>query len=335
MPIVAVMRNPMTKKYNVVSVCNALVDILIKADDSDLKELNLTKGNMHLVEADAQKKLLEHFSSKEKVTELGGSSLNAIRSLAALNNKTFFAGMVSNDVFGEQIKSRMGELSIDHQLGESSEPTGSCVVLITPDGERTMHTHLGASRLYGPDQVPAAAIESAEIFHFCGYQWDTDDQKAAIIESIKLAKAAKTLISFDVADPFIVGLHKDAFAEVISNDADIVFANKEEAKLLYDLSPEETAAKIAASGAVAVVKLGADGALIQRGDQVVKVDVVKTDVVDTTAAGDMFAAGFLHGYSQDKSLEECGKMAATIASDVISRVGAKVSEDAFNKLRNM
>ncbi len=325
----------MSQKHNVVAVCNALVDILIKAEDKDLESLSLTKGNMHLVEADAQKKLLEHFANKDHVVELGGSSLNAIRSLAALGNSTFFAGMVSADEFGTKIKNRMAELKIDCQLGESHEPTGSCVVLITPDGERTMHTHLGASRLYGVEQVPKEAIETSGIFHFCGYQWDTEGQKNAITESIKIAKTAKTLISFDVADPFVVGAHKDVFTTVIANDADIVFANHEEAKLLYDLSPEETAAKIASTGAVAVVKLGAKGAIIQRGDEIVNVDPVSTNVVDTTAAGDMFAAGFLHGYSHDKPLAVCGKMAATIASDVISRVGAIVSEDALRKLRSM
>jgi len=323
------------KKYNVVSVCNALVDILIRAEEEDLKQLSVTKGMMHLVDSDAQKKVIDHFKGKEQVVELGGSSLNAIRTLASLGNKTYFAGMVSVDTFGKQIKDRMSELKIECHLGESDEPTGSCVVLITPDGERTMHTHLGASRLYGTSQVPVAALKDTKVFHFCGYQWDTEDQKAAITESIKIAKEAGNIISFDVADPFVVGMHKEDFGQVIANDADIVFANEEEAKVLYGLSPEETAQKIADTGAIAVIKLGSKGAIIQKGSEIIRVGPVKTTVIDTTAAGDMFAAGFLHGYTAGRTLDVCGKMAATVASDVISRVGAKVSSEALDQLRNM
>lgn len=322
------------KTLDVVGICNALVDILIEVQEDDIKTLGLKKGVMHLVDAPAQKKLLEYFNGRDHAVELGGSAMNAIRTLASLGRKTAFAGMVANDSFGERIKGRMQELGITGTLGHSSEPTGSCVILITPDGERTMNTHLGASRLYTDAQVPADHIRAGRILHFCGYQWDTDGQKSAIKKSVTLAKEHETLISFDVADPFVVDRNRDEFARVIREDADIVFSNREEAKMLYG-SPEKAAEEIADAGAIAVIKLGADGAMVRKGRDVHMIKPVPTKVVDTTAAGDMFAAGFLYGLSCGKPLDICGQMAATAASDVISRIGAKVSETALAKVKGL
>jgi len=322
------------KTFDVVGVCNALVDILIEVEEADIKALGLTKGIMHLVDSEKQINLLKYFSDKPMSIELGGSAMNAIRTIASLGKKTAFAGMVSDDDFGYRIRSRMEELGIKASLGQSNEPTGSCVILITPDGERTMNTHLGASRLYTNAQVPKEFIKTGHILHFCGYQWDTDGQKEAIKNSVQIAKEHGTLISFDVADPFAVGRNREEFIEVIRTDADIVFSNKEEAKMLFG-SPESAAAEIAASGAIAVIKLGAEGAIIRQGDRTYSVRPVPTSVIDTTAAGDMFAAGFLFGMSSGKSLDTCGIMAATMASDVISRIGASVSEPALARVRSL
>jgi sugar/nucleoside kinase (ribokinase family) len=198
-----------------------------------------------------------------------------------------------------------------------------------------MNTHLGASRLYSHDQVPFAAIESAKVFHFSGYQWDTEAQKKAIKAAVLKAKEAGAAVSFDVADPFVVNRNRDDFAGLIRDHADIVFCNRDEAKGLYDESPEFAASKIAESGAIAVVKLGAEGALVRQGATSFKVKPIATDVVDTTAAGDMFAAGFLYGHLQGRPLEVCGHMAATLASDVISRIGATVSNGALGAVSAM
>ena len=323
------------KSLDIVGICNALVDILIQAQDADLKALGLNKGVMHLVDAPRQQQVLHHFGKSPHAVELGGSAMNAIRTLAQLKRRTAFAGMVGPDAYGERILARMAQLGIAGRLGKSSEPTGSCVVLITPDGERTMNTHLGASRLYGQAEVPEDEIKRARVLHFCGYQLDTDGQKAAIRQAMDLAKANGTLISFDVADPFVVGRNREAFQRVIAEDAGLVFANREEAKLLYDATPEVAAREIAKSGAVAVIKLGAEGALVQKGSEVLRIRPVPTSVVDTTAAGDMFAAGFLYGFTADRPLADCGRMAARIASDVISRVGATVSNEALAEVATM
>jgi sugar/nucleoside kinase (ribokinase family) len=311
------------------------MDIIVQVKDEDLQELNLTKGIMHLIDSSRQRELLDYFRDHQHVVELGGSAMNAIRTLAYLECQTLFTGMICNDHYGERIQSRMGDLGITSRLSFSNEPTGTCIILVTPDHERTMNTFLGASRLYGNKHIPHDDIAEAEVFHFSGYQWDTDSQKEAIYGAIKTAKSSGALISFDVADPFVVKHHREDFIKLIEEDADIVFANREEAKCLYHSSPEEAAGRIAQTGSTAVIKLGADGAMVQRGDHSFLVDPIETEVIDTTAAGDMFAAGFLYGLIKNQPLEKSGYFAALLASDVISRLGARVSAESILKIKHM
>ncbi len=320
------------KKYDITSICNALMDILIEATDQDLQTLGLRKGVMHLVDSARQQEVLKYFAGKAQVTELGGSSLNAMRTLASLGHKTVFAGMVNDDEFGTKIKKRMDGLGIKSYLGgHYTESTGTCVILITPDGERTMNTNLGASRLYDKTHIPHLEIGESHVLHFCGYQWDTAEQKDAISAAIRTAHQHNTIISFDIADPFVVERNREDFIRLIAEEADIVFANKEEAKLLFNSSPEDAGRRIAETGSIAVIKLGADGALVCKGSEQVRIAPVPTTVVDTTAAGDMFAAGFLHGFMKGRDIGRCGEIAATLASDVISRVGASISDAAIKK----
>ncbi len=314
------------KKYDILTICNALVDILYHAKEEDLRHFNMAKGCMSLVDAQQQKEILNYLGGREAAIELGGSSLNVIRTLAMLHKKTVFAGMLSVDRYGREIHKRLAELQIKSHLRDTDQDaTGTCVILVTEDGERTMNTHLGASRLYDIDIVPEQDIKQSRIFHFSGYQWDSEQQKQAILKALHVAKEAGCLISFDLADPFVVKHNKKDFSRVINEFANIVFANEEESRLLFDLSPEETARKIAAAGKTAVVKLGARGAVIGTESALIPVAVVPTTVVDTTGAGDMFAAGFLYGWLSQLRLEDCGKLASLLASDVISRYGAKLS----------
>ena len=324
----------MEKSLDVAAVCNALMDIVVEASEEDIRHLQLDKGHMHLVESDRQVQMLDHFKDRVQTIELGGSAMNAMRALASLGKKTAFAGMVGKDSYGLRIKERMKSLNMAAHLGESgANPTGTCLVLVSPDGERTMATCLGASRLYDRSHIPAKAVSTAKIFHFCGYQWDTPNQKEGILEAISLAKEAGTRVSFDLADPAVVQAHRDDFLKFIEHDADLVFANKEEAEGLFGLSFTETANKIASHGATAIIKLGADGAMIQQGSESIKIAPVPTTVLDTTAAGDMFAGGFLFGLVDGRPLEVCGRIAATLASDVISRYGAILSDSVLQEVR--
>ena len=322
--------------YNsdVLSICNALVDILVEVSDAEFESLGIEKGIMHLVDSKRQHELIHKFKDHQWSFELGGSAMNTTRALAALGSKTTFFGMVGKDEYGSMITDRMNLLGINSQVSKTSdEPTGSCAVLITPDGERTMNTCLGASCHYHEGVIPHDAITNSKILHFTGYQWSTEHQKRAVLAAIKTAKENGTVVSFDVADPFMVRNCREDFIEVIKDHADIVFANREEASELYGTDPEQAGQEIAKTGAIAVIKLGAKGGVIFDPKTNKRIDVapVETKVIDTTAAGDMFAGGFLYGYTQDKSLAECGQLAALLASDVISRIGARLSDDVINK----
>jgi sugar/nucleoside kinase (ribokinase family) len=323
------------KSYDVVSVCNALMDVLIEVSEADLKTLGLDKGIMQLVETPRMEAVLKHFEGRSRTVELGGSSMNVIRALTMLGHKTVFAGMVGSDDTGHTIQRRMKALGIKPHLVESEDhPTGTCLALVTKDAERTMVTHLGASRHFDETLVPREEIRAARMFHFCGYQWDTDGQKKAISEAIKEARRDKAMISFDVADPFAVGRYREEFQKLIASGVSVVFANQEEAKMLYG-DPEKAAREIASHGAIAVVKLGSQGSMVRQGDKEFRVPAIKTKVVDTTAAGDMFAGGFLHGLLEGRPLEACLTMGATLAADVISRVGAALSKEALDKVKEM
>ncbi len=323
------------KSLDVVSICNALVDILVQVDERDIESLALNKGIMHLVDDERQMRVIAHFAEKQKTQELGGSSLNAIRTLAALGAKTSFAGSIGRDSYGKMIDNRLAELGIRGKLQHVTAHTGLCFILVTPDGERTMNTSLGASCLFDETIVPEQDIAQAKIFHFAGYQWANPSQIKAIKRALDVAKANDTLISFDLADPFVVRANRDTFLELIKDYADIVFSNREESRLLFDSTPEAACNFIAESGAIAAIKLGAEGALIGHGDRRISIKPVATQVIDTTAAGDMFAAGFLYGMVQGKPLEICGRMAAELASDVISRLGATVSKKALDTVKGI
>lgn len=327
----------MIKTLDVISVCNALMDIVLEVRDEDIKNHGLTKGTMHLVDRPLQEKLLHEFHDHEQVIELGGSALNVIRALALLGHRTGFVGSIANDRFGEKIRSQLAQLNIHCHLGivpTSRAITGTCLSLVTPDAERTMVTHLGASRLYSSQDLPLDDLRQARFFHFSGYQWDGDNQKEAVTHAIEVAKKAGTRISFDLADPFVVQQHGEEFRRLVKQ-ADVVFANEAESKLLYGESPEACAAKIASTGAIAVIKLGARGALIQKNQETHWIQALPTTVVDTTGAGDMFAAGFLHGLCAEQPLSRCGHFAALLASDVISRFGARLSSGVIANIKAM
>lgn len=323
------------KSLDVVSICNALVDILVQADERDIESLALNKGIMHLVDDERQMRVVAHFAEKHKTQELGGSSLNAIRTLAALGARTSFAGSIGKDLYGDMIDKRLAELGIRSKLQHVAAHTGLCFILVTPDGERTMNTSLGASCLFDEGIVPEKDIAEAKIFHFAAYQWANPSQIKAIKRALDVAKANDTLISFDLADPFVVRANREAFIPLIKDYADVVFSNREESRLLFDSTPEAACNFIAESGAIAAIKLGAEGALIGHGDRRIAIKPVATNVIDTTAAGDMFAAGFLYGMVQGKPLETCGRIAAELASDVISRLGATVSNQALHSVKQL
>lgn len=323
------------EEFDVSSICNVLVDLLIEVSEEDLKSFQLEKGKMHLVNKVQQNQILETCRNPLNKVELGGSSLNTIKALAQLGCRVSFSGMIGEDAYGSIAKQSMDDLGIVSQLQKhEEEETGKSLILITPDGQRTMNTYLGASCFYQGNPKLFRPVEASRFFHFCGYQWACPTQREIALESIRVAKENGCLVSFDLADPFVVRENRTEFLELIKKDVDIYFGNRDETKILFEDSSRESFLKDHPD-VISVLKLDADGALVSYKGEEIKVDPIRVNVVDTTGAGDMFAAGFLCGLVNGLDLSTSGHIATILASDVISHFGASLSKEALQRVQRL
>lgn len=325
-----------SKELNVLALCNVLKDIVIQVKDEELEQLGLAKGIMHLMSEEEQQRILNHFDDREKTYEMGGSGPNMIRTLAALGLKVSQAGMVGNDCNGELYLKRVEELGIRNNIRQSPVgSTGTSIVLISPDGERTMNTCLGMSRCYTTHDIPEADIARSEFLVVTGYQWDTPNQIEAVNHAIRVARHNQTRIAFDLSDPWCVERHRETFVNILEEYVDVVFSNLKEAWMLtgqQDIAGNlQTLAELVD---IVVLKCGAQGSWIQRGSEKVFIPANPVEVVDTTAAGDMFAGGFLSGLVRQRSLEECGHIAAFCAETVIQAIGARIPDNLLELSEN-
>jgi sugar/nucleoside kinase (ribokinase family) len=334
--ILELIRGPMQKKeLNVLAICNVLKDIVIKVSDQELAGLGLAKGIMHLVSEEEQQNILKQFDGREKKVEMGGSGPNVIRTLSVLGRKVSQAGMVGNDLYGELYINRVNELGIKNNIIKAETgSTGTSLILTTSDGERTMNTCLGMSRCYTTRDIPEADIANAEYLLVTGYQWDTDNQIEAINHALRIAKANNTKVVLDLSDPFCVDRHRDTFLNVIETYVDIVFSNLKEANMLTGQDLEGSLETLSALADIVVIKTGAEGSWIKTKTQKVKIKSNKVNVVDTTAAGDMYAGGFMYGLTGNLSIEECGKIASFCAETVIQQVGANIPDNLLELVQS-
>lgn len=319
----------------VYGIGNPLIDVLAHVTDQDIESLGLEKGTMTLIDTEQGNDILKYIKDLEKKYSCGGSAPNTMITLAALGIETALAGMVGKDELGGIYKERLEEKKVHSDLSTSTVDTGSCIVLVTPDYERTMSTRLGACREFGPGNVNHKKIAEASYLYFTGYMWDTENQKKALREAIKTARKAGTKVAFDLADPFVVERHYDDFTSLINDSVDILLANREEAKLMlgYD-DPEKASKELAQNNLIAAVKNCADGSCIGCADgECISIDVYKVDAVDSTGAGDNYAAGFLYGLIKGYSNADAGKLASFVAAQVVKQTGAQFNEQSSAKLR--
>jgi sugar/nucleoside kinase (ribokinase family) len=304
---------------------NPLIDIVVEAEDDDLEVLGLDKGIMHLVDLDERGNILERVKNRRTAYSCGGSAPNTLIFLSALGVNTALAGKIGGDAFGKRYSENLPGENMESQLVVGTGATGSSVILVTPDSERTMNTYLGTNREFSVDDVDLAVVRRAQYIYFTGYMWDTDLQKRAVLEATKVCRDNGGIIAFDVADPFAVNRNRDAFRELIRANTDIVFANREEAKLLFGTDTgEEAVTALSEICDVAVVKDGAAGSLIKRkGKETERIPVRRVQAVDTTGAGDMYAAGFIYGIISGMGDRESGICASYLASRVVETWGAQ------------
>ncbi len=322
-------------RVKVYGIGNPLIDVHAHASDSDIEALKLKKGTMTLIDCKRGNDILKHIEDREKIYSCGGSAPNSMITLAALGIKTALSGMVGSDHLGTIYQERLQSKNVLSDLEVVSGDTGSCIVLVTPDYERTMSTRLGVCQEFSPEHVRHDRIAKAEYFYFTGYMWDTDSQKEAIKAAIATSRKNGTKVAFDVADPFCVERHLDEFHELIAHSVDVLLANRDEAQLLLGFDdPERASAELAKKNVIAAVKNCADGSCISEyKGRTYLVDAFEVDAVDSTGAGDTYAAGFLYSLINGYSIAEAGKMASYVAAQIVRQTGAQFDEETAHKIK--
>ena len=317
-------------RYDVIAIGNAIVDVMATCDDELIDELDLAKGGMTLVDTERAKEL---YDAMGRATEIsGGSAANTLAGMAALGAQCAFVGQVANDQLGDIFAHDIRAVGIDFDTSprDGDPPTARCLIFVTPDGERTMNTFLGASQYLPPAALDDELIASAGILYLEGYLWDPEEPRSAMRRAIEVSRKAGRKVAFTASESFVIDRHGDDFRALIEEgQIDILFVNEGElATLTGEKDFEAGLAALKDKVPTLVATRGANGAVAVGSGERAEVDAEPVDkVVDTTGAGDLFAAGFLTGHARGESLERCLKMGAICAAEVISHIGARPEAD--------
>jgi sugar/nucleoside kinase (ribokinase family) len=320
---------------DVVGIGNAMVDILATADEAFLVKHNLSKGGMILVDAKQAAGIYEAMGPGVEMS--GGSVGNTMAGLASLGGTGSYIGKVHNDQLGDVFQHELESLGITFSAAPAidSPPTARCLIIVTSDGQRSMATYLGACVELGPDDIDAETIQSHSVTYLEGYLWDAPQAKEAMIKAAKLAHDAGRQVALTLSDAFCVDRHRESFRDLILNHVDILFANEQEIISLYQADDVYLAIERGRGDCkLLVVTRSAEGSLITSGDMVHRVGAVSVErVVDTTGAGDLYAAGFLFGITHDYSVAASGRIGAMAAGEIISHMGARPETDLQELMR--
>ena len=313
-------------QYDVLCIGNAIVDIIAQCDDAFLIENRIIKGAMNLIDAERAELLYSRMGPAIEAS--GGSAGNTAAGVASFGGRSAYFGKVCQDHLGQIFTHDIHAqgVAFDTRPLTGQPPTARSMIFVTPDGERSMNTYLGACVELGPDDVEADKASGAKVTYFEGYLWDPPLAKEAIRMTAGHAHAAGREVSMTLSDPFCVDRYRDEFLDLMrSGTVDIVFANESEAKSLYQTESFEQALELIRKDCkIAAVTRSELGSVIVRGDETVTVDAIEIEkLVDTTGAGDLYAAGFLFGYTTGRSLEDCGKLGSLAAGLVIQQIGPR------------
>ena len=312
---------------------NPLIDIIINAKDKDLNNLGLDKGVMHLVEEKRQKEILSYFNELMPTYHPGGSAPNTLLACSAFGINALITGKIGNDKFGEIYIEQAERFGVIPALVQGDGPTGSSIIIVTPDGERTMNTHLGMCRHFSKDDLNIEKLSRSRFLYFTGYMWDTDSQKTAIKTAINFAKKNKIKIIFDVADPFVVKRNQEEFLQIIEKDIDIVFTNKSELEILFNTEDYNISSSMLGKLVnIAGIKLGKKGSIVVENNTKTLLPPRPIIAKDSTGAGDMYAAGFISSLCKDLEPIEAGKIGAFVAEEIIQQTGAQLN---LNKIKEL
>jgi len=315
--------------YDVLGIGNAIVDVLAPAEDAFLEAHGMAKGAMTLIDAERAEELYAAMGSGTEAS--GGSAANTVAGVAALGGRTCFIGKVRDDELGSIFAHDIRAIGVDFHSAPatSGAPTARCLISVTPDAKRTMHTFLGACVDLGPEDVDEDLIAASAITYLEGYLWDPPGAKETFIKAMGAARAAGRKVALSLSDGFCVDRHRDEFQDLVEHHVDILFANEQEITSLYEVDDFNAAVQaVRGKCDIAALTRSEKGAVIVAGDEVHVVSAEPIDtVVDTTGAGDLYASGFLTGLSEGRSLPECGRMAGIGAAEIISHMGARPEVD--------
>ncbi|MBI4725076.1 MAG: adenosine kinase [Rhodomicrobium sp.] len=315
----------MTKPLQVTGIGHALVDIIASCEEELLGQFSLAKGTMRLTSPDEAAALYDKMGPAVETS--GGSAANTCAGIASLGGRVGFMGRVGRDQFAEVFAHDISSIGVrfNHGAAKSETPTGRCLILVTPDGERTMNTNLGAAAEFAGSDLDRAAIDGSEILYLEGYLFDPVAARASFHTAADFARVNSTKVAFTLSDPFCVDRHREGFRSFIRERVDIVFANEKELLSLFPgASFEEACAAIKAECPIAVITRSEKGSVILNGERAISVPAVPVEkLVDATGAGDLYAAGFLFALASGRDLKTCGQLGSLAASEVISHVGPR------------
>ena len=307
----------------ILGIGNAIVDVICKVEDNYLTKNGLTKSTMKLVDRIEFEKLLSTLKIKETVS--GGSVANSIVGLSQLGNDVGFIGKVNDDDFGQKYEDGLKIENVNYFYSKKKEslPTGTCLILITPDSERTMCTFLGTSGKINENDVNADSIKNSEIIFLEGYLWDEGEPKSAFDKAINNSNK----VAMSLSDLFCVQRHKQHFLDLVINKIDITFANEQEITALIDAKDFEQVVSFAQNlGKIIIITRGEKGSIAIKGNEIIEFESKKNlKIIDLTGAGDLFAAGYLHGYINNFTIHECLEKGTEMSSKIIQKIGARLS----------
>ncbi|HWG79953.1 MAG TPA: adenosine kinase [Stellaceae bacterium] len=314
-----------SESFDVVGIGNAIVDVIAQADEAFLARQGLTKGSMRLIDAAEAEALYGAMGPGVEMS--GGSAANTIAGLASLGGRGAYIGKRSDDALGEVFAHDIRSIGVHFQTAalHQGAPTARCLILVTPDAQRTMGTFLGASAQLGPDDVAPELIRAAQVTYLEGYLFDPPPAKAAFRKAAELAHAARRKVALTLSDPFCVERHRADFRALVEGHVDILFANESEICALYETKDFDTAARaVRGHCEIAALTRSEKGSVVVTAKDTITVAAEKVGrLVDTTGAGDLYAAGFLYGLTHGSDLASCARLGSLCAAEIISHFGAR------------
>jgi fructokinase len=315
-------------QFDILGIGNAIVDVVARADDAFLSKHDMRKGSMTLIDADAAAALYAAMPPGQESS--GGSAANTCAVTAALGSRVAYLGKVADDKLGAVFREDIGAAGVQFPSAPlvSGAPTARCLILVTPDGQRTMNTYLGACVSFGVADVDEALVGAASVLYLEGYLFDPPAAQAAFRRAAAAAHKSGRQVALSLSDPFCVDRHRPAFLELVRQEVDILFANEMEITSLYEVNSfEEATERARVDVRLAVLTRSEAGSVILREAETVVVPAEPTRVVDTTGAGDAYAAGFLAGLTAGRELAVCGRLGSIAAGEIISHYGARPEAD--------